>query len=193
MKTLHNNKLAALALVLSCGFATSAMALTPAEHKAQDQRIEADYKMNKDKCKALSGNAKDICQSEAKGMEKIAKAELAAQYKPSPKADMKLREARADAAYDTAKEKCDDLAGNPKDVCVKDAKAAHVAALGEAKVRETGATTSVDKNAKVAEARKDANADTRKAEYNAAKERCDALAGNAKDACTADVKAKYGM
>ncbi len=51
----------------------------------------------------------------------------------------------------------------------------------------------MDQNAKVADVRKDVNADTRKAEYNAAKERCDALAGNAKDVCVADAKAKYGM
>ena len=195
MKTLSFKapQLAALAIALSCGFATSTMAMTSAEHKAQEKRIEADYKTNKDKCQSLSGNAKDIYASEAKGMEKIAKADMASQYKPSPKADAKLRETRADAVYDTAKEKCDDLAGNAKDVCVKDAKAAHVAALGEAKVRQTSATTSGDKTSKVAEVRKDVTADTRQAEYDAAKERCDALAGNAKDTCVADAQAKYGM
>ena len=31
---------------------------------------------------------------------------------------------KADAEYDVAKERCDDLAGNAKDVCQKDAKAA---------------------------------------------------------------------
>jgi hypothetical protein len=33
-----------------------------------------------------------------------------------------------------AKEKCDDFSGNSKDVCQKDAKAAHVKALESAKV-----------------------------------------------------------
>ncbi|MDB5849643.1 MAG: hypothetical protein JWP29_3395, partial [Rhodoferax sp.] len=120
-----NTKLSMLAIAMSLGYATSAMALTSAEHTAQNDRIEADYKMNKDKCGSLSGNAKDICASEAKGTEKVAKAELEAQYKPSAKNTAKVNEAKADAAYDTAKEKCDDLAGNAKDVCVKDAKAAH--------------------------------------------------------------------
>jgi hypothetical protein len=35
--------------------------------------------------------------------------------------------------YDVAKEKCDDLSGNAKDVCVKDAKAAQAKAKAEAK------------------------------------------------------------
>ena len=86
--------------------------------------ISADYKMNKEKCDALKANAKDICVKEAKGAEDVAKAELEAQYKPSAKASKKVAEARADAAYAVAKEKCDDLSGNAKDVCVKDAKAA---------------------------------------------------------------------
>jgi len=190
---IKTTKLTMLALAMSFGCATSAMALTSAEYKAQKTSIEADYKVNRDKCGSLSANAKDICVSEAKGTEKVAKAELEAQYKPGAKSDAKLREAKADAAYDTAKEKCDDLAGNTKDVCVKDAKAAHTSALGSAKVSEANTKASNDKTAKIAEARQDATADTRKAEYAAAKERCDALAGNAKDSCVTDAKTKYGM
>ena len=38
---------------------------------------------------------------------------------------------KAEAEYEVAKERCDDLAGNAKDVCVKDAKAAHERAVFE--------------------------------------------------------------
>ncbi|MBP7960239.1 MAG: hypothetical protein KAZ07_05425, partial [Acidovorax sp.] len=114
--------------------ATSAFALTQPEYKAAKDTIEADYKASKEKCNALTDNAKDICVKEAKGHEDVAKAELEAQYKPSTKAAYKARVARADADYAIAKEKCDDLSGNAKDVCVKDAKAAHVAAKENAKV-----------------------------------------------------------
>ena len=44
---------------------------------------------------------------------------------------------KADAEYDVAKEKCDDLAGNAKDVCVKDAKAAREKAKTSAKSMKT--------------------------------------------------------
>ncbi|MDB5895075.1 MAG: hypothetical protein JWQ88_2606 [Rhodoferax sp.] len=191
-----NTRMTMLAIAMSLGCATGAMAMTSAEHKAQNSRIEADYKAARDKCGSLSANAKDICMSEAKGAEKVAKAELAVQYKPSAKNDVKVREAKADAAYDTAKEKCDDQTGNAKDVCVKDAKAAHTSALGAAKVADAGMSKTNGANAKtakVAEARQEATADTRKAQYAAAKERCDAMSGNAKDACVADAKTKYGM
>ena len=117
-----------LASVAAGLMATSAFALTDADYKAGKDRISADYKAAKQKCDALKDNAKDICEKEAKGAENVAKAELDAQHKPSPKATRKVADARADAAYDVAKEKCDDLKGNEKDVCEKDAKAARVKA-----------------------------------------------------------------
>jgi len=185
-------RLLMLTAVMSCAFAGHAMAMTKEEHKAQEDRISADYKASRDKCGTLKDNAKDICISEAKGTEKVAKAELEAQYKPSARNTEKVAIAKADAAYDTAKERCDDQKGNAKDVCIKDAKAAHVKAKEDAKVAKANADPNKDKADKT-EAKKDANAEKREAEYKAAKERCDALSGNAKDSCQNDAKAKYGM
>ena len=131
---------------------------------------------------------------EAKGKEDIAKAELDAQYKPSAKATHKVADTRADAAYEVAKEKCDDLKGNDKDVCVKDAKAAHVKAKEDAKVAAVQAKPAdsvAEKQADVAEAKKDANAEKNEANYKAAKERCDALSGDAKSKCVDDMKRMY--
>jgi hypothetical protein len=76
---------------------------------------------------------------------------------------------------------CDDKGGNAKDVCVTEAKAAHTKALADAKL---------DK--KVGEARKDASADKRDADYKVATEKCDSLAGDAKAACVSAAKAKFG-
>jgi len=101
-------------------------------YKADKDKIEAQYKADKDRCGSLSGNAKDVCQAEAKGKEKVAKAELEANYKNTDKARIDARTAKADADYDVAKEKCDDLSGNQKDVCVKEAKAAHTKAKSDA-------------------------------------------------------------
>src|SRR6476661_6482192 len=103
-------------------------------YKADKDKIEAQYKSDKGHCSSMSGNAKDICQAEAKGKEKVAKAELEANYKNTDKARNDARVAQADANYDVAKEKCDDLTGNQKDVCVKEAKAAHTKAKADAKV-----------------------------------------------------------
>ena len=45
----------------------------------------------------------------------------------------------------------------------------------------------------MADAKKDAASDKNETKYKAAKERCDAMSGNAKDACQSDAKAKFGM
>ena len=176
--------------------ATSAMALTEPEYKMAKDKISADYKAAKTNCDALKDNAKDICVKEAKGAENVAKAELDAQHKPSDKATNKARMARADADYDVAKEKCDDLKGNAKDVCVKDAKAAHTTAKENAKVAKAAAKpadSAAEKGAQVAEARKDASAEKNEANYKAAKERCDAMSGDAKSKCVDDAKRMYGQ
>ncbi|WPB58148.1 hypothetical protein [Xylophilus sp. GOD-11R] len=189
-------KKALIALAIASTFVSfGASAMTKDEHKAAADQISATYKTDKAACDGMSGNAKDICTSEAKGKEKIAKAELDAQYKPSAKADRKVRDTKADAAYDTAKEKCDDQTGNAKDVCVKEAKAAQTSAKADAKVAKTAndAKAGDASAAKVSEERKDASKDKREADYKVAKERCDTLSGNAKDTCVNDAKTKFGM
>ena len=153
---------------------------------------DAQYKIDKDACSSLSGNAKDICIAEAKGKDDVAKAEAEAAYENTPKTRENARVAHAQATYDVAIEKCDDLAGNPKDVCVKEAKAALVKGKADAKVDRVAADTRQDATTKQAEARKEANADKRDADYKVAIEKCDALAGPAKDACVGNAKVQYG-
>ena len=162
------------------------------QYKAEKDRIESQYKADNAHCKSMKGNAEDVCKAEAKGKEKVAKAELEAEYKNSDKARYDARVAKADADYDVAKEKCDDLKGNDKDVCVKQAKAAHTKMKADAKVARVDNKTAATASEKRAEARQDAREDTRDAQYKVAKEKCDAMSGAAKDQCIKDAKAHYG-
>ena len=182
-------KLLILAAALSCVFSSATFAMTKVEYTTQKDTISGDYKVNRDKCNSLKANAKDICVSEAKGIEKIAKAELQAAYEPSARHTEKLAMAKGDAAYDTAKEKCDDSSGNTKNICKKDAKAAHVKANDEARVVRVSAETSKLNTSVGNMAAKDEN----EANYKAANARCDSMAGAMKDTCTADAKIKFGM
>ena len=190
---LHPSLLALLAASLVAG---NAMALTKPEYKAEKERIEATYKSAKAQCNTLTDNAKDVCEKQAKGEENVAKAELDNRYKPSERQAYKARLARAEADYDVAKEKCDDLNGNAKDVCEKDAKAAYVSAKENAKVAkalEKPGQTSSEKAANVSQARKDAAEETREANYKAAVERCDTLSGDAKSACVNNAKRQFAQ
>lgn len=122
----HFASIAALCLGFAgTAFAADAPTMSKEAHKAAQDKIEATYKADRKACEGMKGNAKDICQAEAKGKEKVAKAELEAQYKPGPKTDEKVKAAKADADYAVAKEKCDDQKGNARQACQKEAKTAH--------------------------------------------------------------------
>jgi len=169
--------------------------VAPISKDAYDQTVknaDAQSKMDKDACAPRSGNAKDICLAEANGKEKVAKADAEAAYKNTPMEREGARVTRAEATYNVAKEKCDDLSGNPKDVCVKEADAALVKAKADAKVDRVAADARQDAVTKQADARKDANTVKRDADYKVAIEKCDALAGSAKDSCVSNAKGQYG-
>ena len=171
----------ASALTLGLVLATASQAMSREEYKAGKDRIAADYKSAKAGCASFSGNAKDICMAKAKANEKVAKAELEAEYKPSDKHRYDVSVAKADAEYAIAKEKCDDKGGNEKRVCLKEAKAAETRAKADAKA-----------NLKTASAGNDAAEEKREADYKVAKAKCDRLAGEAKAQCVNDAKARYG-
>ena len=73
----------------------------------------------------MKGQDKDICEEEAEGQEKVAKAELEQRYKPSPANARKLAEVKLEAEYEIATERCDAQAGAAKTACDKEAKARH--------------------------------------------------------------------
>jgi hypothetical protein len=181
MKTSFNLKASlVIAALLSLSVAQAAT-ISKDQYKADKTRISADFKADKAACASLSGNAKDICVQEANAKEKVARAELEYSYSGKVADQTKVLMAKAQSAYAVAKEKCDDQAGNAKDVCVKEAKAVEVKALADAKLGK-----------KIGEAKKEASDDKVDANYKVAVEKCDALAGDAKTSCVAAAKAKFG-
>jgi len=187
-----------LVLALAAGAAVGFIDIAAAQTMSKDARdgayksAEAQYKTEKEACGRMSGNAKDICVEEAKGRENVAKADADAAFENTPKKREAARMARADATYNVAKEKCDDLAGNAKDVCVKEAKAAHVKAKADANVDRVAADTRNTATEKTNDAKREASEDKRDAEYKVAIEKCDAFSGAAKDTCVRDAKSRFG-
>ena len=201
------NKLqvSAIAAAIGLAFSTGAIcaSLTKAEYKAAKEGIEAEYKSGKASCDALAANARDICIAEAKGKEKVGKAELEERYKPSRVSHYHARVAKAEAAYEIAMEKCGDQAGNPKDVCIKEAKAAETTAKADAKLHMKTANANEVASEKTAElnvkaqkatsaARKDAAEDKIDAGYAVARAKCDSSTADAKDRCITEAKTRYG-
>jgi hypothetical protein len=180
------NKLNALkAALLAAGMlalpAAYAATMTKVDYSAGKTRIGAEYKADQAACASQTANAKDICIQEAKAKEKVALAELEYGYTGKAADGNKVLVVKAESAYAVAKERCDDQAGNAKDVCVKEAKAVEIKALADAKMGK-----------QIGEAKQDAAADKLDADYKVAIEKCDALAGDAKTSCVAAAKAKFG-
>ncbi len=153
---------------------------------------DAQYKIDKYACSALTGNTKDICVAQAKGKADVAKADAEVAYENTPKNREGARVARAQASYNVSIEKCDDVTGNAKDVCAKEAQAALVRGKADAKVDRGAADSSKDAAVKQNDARKEASTDKRDADYKVAIEKCDALAGAPKDACVSSAKVQFG-
>jgi hypothetical protein len=193
----------ALAVCLAFSGGVLAERMSTSDYKAGKDKIAAEYKAATAGCGSLAGNQKDICVAEATGNEKIATAELDARNTHSLKTQYQVRVAKAEAGYAVAKERCDDMSGNAKDVCVKEAKAAETAAMADAKAQMKASEASKTANeksaaafgtadAQTATARKDAAADKLEAQYAVAKEKCDQYAGAAKDVCLDRAKVQFG-
>jgi hypothetical protein len=141
---------------------------------------KSTYETDRKACDAMNGNAKDICVAEAKAKRTKTEENAEAGWKGTPKAREDAAHESAEAKYKVAKERCDTKAGNDKDVCVKEAKAAMTKTEADAKAMR-----------KSTDAHMDASKDKKEADYKVATEKCDSLEGDAKSSCVASAKARY--
>ena len=143
--------------------------------------IKATYKAERENCGALAGNSKDICVEQARGREAVALAQLEYNYTGKSADEQKLYAVRADTRYELAKERCDGLGGDNKDVCLRQARTEHEKAQADIKLAK-----------KVTSAIDEADQARMKADYRLAIEKCAQLAGDAKDSCVSTAKSRYG-
>lgn len=179
--TVRAASIAMLLLWISGGAAQAATKEAKALYQQAKAAAAAEFKAASARCDAITGNPKDVCIAEAKVARVRADADATAQYRNTLRAYTKARQDIANADYALDRKRCDALTGNEKDVCVQRAKAIRTAALADAKA---------DK--KVIEARSNAREDKRIAEYKVEAEKCDALAGTAKDQCVSAAKTQFG-
>lgn len=150
-------------------------------YAATNDKAASEYKLAKVQCDGMTGNAKDVCNAQAKAAKIQAEANATALYKGTPAARASARKDIADANYDVDKAKCAGQNGNPKDVCMKEAKSTMVSAKANATAAK-----------KIGDARSDASDDKQDANYNVAIQKCDALAGTRKDDCVTSANSQFG-
>ena len=105
-----------------------AHALRSSGNQITKESIAADAKTASAACDKLAGNANDVCEAQVKGDQNVALAELEYRHSGTEADRAAVAMAKSDAAFSVAKQMCDDKAGNAKDVCLKQADAAHVKA-----------------------------------------------------------------
>jgi len=204
-KYMKKSAITLIAVAIGLTFSASGMAQTMSNHEYKSglDRIQADFKSDKSNCQTLSGNANEICMAEANGKEKVARADLDARNKNTESAYYDARIAKAEADYSVSTEKCNGKAGNDKDVCLKEATAAEVAAKADAKAQmktskaynnadEKSAKERDEAKATAADAQHGADEDKRDADYAVAKEKCNSFAGSTKESCVNEAKMHYG-
>lgn len=187
MNNIHMLTASSMFLMLMAG-PVHAMSISKTDYDMEKTRISKTYDADKAQCKELSGNKKDVCIEEAKAKESIAKAELEAQYKDTGKARIDAAQEKVNANYNVAKERCDDLAGDAKSLCVIKAKAERDRGLADVKANKKTYEARKD----ISEAKEKATEERREANYDVDIKKCDQLAGDAKDACQDNVKKRYG-
>ncbi|HEY3487741.1 MAG TPA: hypothetical protein VGL10_06715 [Gammaproteobacteria bacterium] len=183
-------------ITLALGTGVVAENLSKDEYKAAKDRIEATYRADKRRCDSMSGNAQDICNAEAEGREKIDLADLDARNNPTPEMRYEALIVKAEADYKVASEKCDDKAGNAKEVCLKNAAAAETSAKADAKAQLKISDAEAADYEKSAAERREAYVQAAKekdsAGYEVQKQKCADYQGETEEQCVSDAKAQYG-
>jgi hypothetical protein len=181
MKKIQSIQAALLCMGMLSVSAAPAEMISKSDYKTGKTRISDVYKTEKAACKSLSGNAKDVCQEEAKAKEKVARAELEFSYTGKAADQNKILVVKAETAYEVAKERCDEQTGNAKDVCTQEAKATERKTLADLKM-----------NKDISKAKKTHASEKMEADYKVAIEKCDALASEAKTGCVNSARARFG-
>jgi len=168
---------AGFALIGSAGAANDT---SKADLKAARQTAADNYKAARMVCDGVAGNPKDVCIAQARAERVKLERQADATNKNTLSALTKSRKDIAAANYDVAKKQCNSRTGNERDVCVREAKAVL-----------TGAVADADADRKVFNARVSARNDKASAIYKVEVEKCDALAGAARNDCVASVKQRF--
>lgn len=86
---------------------------TAAGLKAEQERIDQNYKVDKEKCDSYKGVSKDICIAQAESV------------KLRREGNLQALESRLEGDYRVATEKCERLAGDKRSACKDEAKRAY--------------------------------------------------------------------
>jgi hypothetical protein len=99
------------------------------DYAAGRQAIESETRQAMGRCRALDGQAREMCKAEARAAERVKKADLTARYLGTVAAAEEAKLARVRAEYDLARVKCGIESGAQRGECLTAARAVKVRAI----------------------------------------------------------------
>jgi hypothetical protein len=181
------NKLRIHLLTLAAGLASctglSAQWLSRSDYLAREEALALRDRSALAACGRLDGQAKAVCFAEADAEDRIARAELAAQHRPSAKARHRALVAAADSRLALAQVHCDGRAGTARNGCVAQALQVHASARADAMARLKTSEAKAMAAEQSAEDREEAASDTFAVRYAAAKLQCDGYVDKLRELC----------
>ena len=149
------------------------------QYRESMEGARATYTADARQCRQ-GGATRAVCLAQAKAEYKKATAEAVAHWRNTAQARTDARIAAADADHDVARARCKAGSGQAQSACLRLAKEERMAATADAK-----------SDLRVTEARNRDREERKKAYYRVARDKCDALAGAAKEACMTLARAQY--
>jgi hypothetical protein len=184
-------RFAILAVTLACCTAArAAPPVTAEEMKARRVDIEAQYGQAQTRCQRVEGHGRELCEQQARSERSVRLAELEMQAKPNAGNEQKLRQARAEGAYAIAMVNCKSMLGAARQVCREDARAALESVVGVRPAQDPA-----EQALRLGEpAREPATQAERiaAAQFSAAREHCEMLPAEARGACLAEARQRFG-
>src|SRR5258708_1069989 len=132
--------LAGASLVGAAALSISAMVeaprslMAPVDYEQVRRGIESPARLALGRCRGLEGRERNVCQTQARADERVAKAELEAAYRGTATAASQVKMVRAKARFDVARARCSDSHGGERIACVRSARSDKDKASAEAKL-----------------------------------------------------------
>ena len=168
----------------------AAPVMTQDDVKANLVRIEEQYDTAQARCKRVQGHARELCNEEARGERDIEVAQLQFRADPTADNDQKVRLAKAEAGDSKELIECKEMDGQARAVCRKDARMVYEEAKNDAKLQRQVMEQVLRSENTVRERTAEADR-VAKAQYTAARQRCEALPPEGRINCFDDVKKRF--
>jgi hypothetical protein len=183
-------RLAAAAALAFCAAAT-AQVLSRGDYQAREQAIVDRSRADVAACAAVDGQAEDVCLAEAQATERIARADLAARYRPSAKARHHALVVAADSRHAVARVRCQEHSGVARNDCIAAATAQRTIARDAARALLNTAEANARASAQSDEDREEASSDTFAARYAAARQQCEVYVDRLKELCLSQTRTQF--